>query len=85
MYKVIKTFIDLKDNNYKYQVGDEYPRLGYLPSLTRINELSGKNNLQKTALIKEINDFDKRNEELEEKEEVIEEIPRKKTRKSKKK
>lgn len=85
MYKVIKTFIDLKDNNYKYQVGDEYPRLGYLPSLTRINELSGKNNLQKTALIKEINDFDKINEELEEKEEVIEEIPKKKTRKSKKK
>lgn len=85
MYKVIKTFIDLKDNNYKYQVGDEYPRLGYLPSLTRINELSGKNNLQKTALIKEINDFDKTNEELEEKEEVIEEIPKKKTRKSKKK
>lgn len=85
MYKVIKTFIDLKDNNYKYQVGDEYPRLGYLPSLTRINELSGKNNLQKTALIKEINDFDKINEELEEKEEVIEEIPKKKTRKSKQK
>ena len=28
MYKVIKHFVDLQDNNHKYDVGDTYPRKG---------------------------------------------------------
>lgn len=54
MYKVIKYFVDLQDNNYKYYVGDTYPRkkLNVLPS--RIKELATNKNLQKTPLIKEI-------------------------------
>lgn len=57
MYKVIKLFTDLQDNNYKYEVGDEYPRLGLKPSISRIAELSGSDNKQKTPLIKEIEDL----------------------------
>ncbi len=57
MYKVIKMFTDLQDNNHKYQVGDEYPRLGLKPSLARIRELSSNENRQKTILIKEVNEF----------------------------
>jgi hypothetical protein len=57
MYKVIKMFTDLQDNNYKYEIGDEYPRLGMKPSLARITELLGNENKQRTALIKEINEF----------------------------
>jgi hypothetical protein len=57
MYKVVKLFTDLQDNNHKYQVGDEYPRLGLKPSLARIRELSSNENRQKTILIKEVNEF----------------------------
>ena len=57
MFKVIKLFTDLQDNNYKYEVGDEYPRLGLKPSVSRITELSGSNNRQGTPLIKEVEDL----------------------------
>lgn len=56
MYKVIKLFTDLQDNNYKYEVGDEYPRLGLKPSIARITELSGSDNKQGTPLIEEVED-----------------------------
>lgn len=51
MYKVIKFFTDLQDNNYPYQAGDNYPRFGYLPSAERLEELMGCNNLQGVPLI----------------------------------
>ena len=54
MYKVIKHFVDLQDNNYKYDVGDTYPRKGLNVLQSRINELATNNNLQKTPLIEEI-------------------------------
>ncbi len=54
MYKVVKLFTDLQDNNFKYDVGDEYPRVGLKPSLARIAELSGSDNRQGTPLIEEI-------------------------------
>lgn len=66
MYKVIKHFIDLQDNNYKYDVGDTYPRKGLNVLQSRINELASDKNLQKTPLIEEIPD--------------IEEKPKKKTK-----
>ena len=53
MYKVIKHFIDLQDNNYKYDVGDTYPRKGLNVLQSRINELASDKNLQKTPLIEE--------------------------------
>lgn len=57
MFKALEMFTDLQDNNYKYEVGDEYPRLGLKPSLARIKELSGSDNLRGRAVIKEVEDM----------------------------
>lgn len=57
MFRVIKLFTDLQDDNFKYEVGDEYPRLGLKPSLARIEELKGSDNKQHTPLIEEIEDL----------------------------
>ena len=54
MYKVIKHFVDLQDNNYKYDIGDTYPRKGLNVLQSRINELASDKNKQKTPLIEEI-------------------------------
>ena len=54
MYKVIKHFTDLQDNNYKYDDGDTYPRKGLNVLQSRINELASNKNLQKTPLIEEV-------------------------------
>lgn len=54
MYKVIKHFVDLQDNNYKYDINDIYPRKGLNVLQSRINELASNKNLQKTPLIEEI-------------------------------
>ena len=52
MYRVIVPFTDLQDDNYKYKVGDVYPRKGYTPSNNRIKELSGdKNKLGKSLIV----------------------------------
>ena len=51
MYRVIEVFTDLQDSNYRYNVGDEYPRTGYKPSTKRIDELSGANNKRGKPLI----------------------------------
>jgi hypothetical protein len=56
MFKVVKLFTDLQDDNFKYEVGDEYPRLGLKPSLARIEELKGSDNKQGTPLIVEVTD-----------------------------
>ena len=56
MYKVIKHFTDMQDNNFAYQVGDEYPRKGMSVLPSRIKELAGKKNRQGCPLIKEIED-----------------------------
>lgn len=56
MYKVIHYFTDLQDNDYAYHVGDEYPRHGLSVSDTRIKELSGSENKQKTPLISYVED-----------------------------
>lgn len=54
MYKVIKYFTDLQDNNHSYKVGDEYPRKGMSVLPSRIKELAGKKNRQGCPLIEEI-------------------------------
>ena len=51
MYKVIKYFTDLQDNNYPYNVGDDYPRSGLDASENRIEELSSTSNRQGQPLI----------------------------------
>lgn len=56
MYRVIKLFTDLQDNNYKYDVGDVYPREGFEVLPSRIKELAGKKNLQGVPVIEKVDD-----------------------------
>lgn len=53
-YKAIREFIDTKDNNRFYHVGDTYPRDGANVSNERISELSTNKNASKIPLIEEI-------------------------------
>lgn len=64
MYKVIKRFIDLQDENYKYDVGDVYPRDGQSALPSRAKELAGKNNKQGVPLIEEIKDANEESSEV---------------------
>jgi hypothetical protein len=70
LYKVIKYFRDLQDNNFAYQVGDEFPRKGLSVLPSRIKELASSKNRQGCPLIEEIPD--------------VEETPEKKTKSTKK-
>lgn len=54
MYRVIKAFVDLQDNNFAYQVGDEYPRKGLSVLPSRIKELASKKNRRGCPLIEEV-------------------------------
>lgn len=54
-YRVVyKAFKDLKDNDYIYKEGDNYPREGLKPSKKRIEELSSIKNKIGERLIKKI-------------------------------
>ena len=44
MYKVIKAFTDLHDEDYPYSVGDSFPRVGINVTEKRLKELSGCEN-----------------------------------------
>lgn len=52
MYKVIKHFTDLHDNDYPYNVGDIFPRSGVSVSEGRLAELAGSGNKQGVPLIR---------------------------------
>ena len=60
MYRVIKSFTDLQDNNYAYYVGDTFPRNGVEVGAERIAELSSDKNLQGVPLIEEVVEKPKR-------------------------
>ena len=70
MFRVIKHFTDLQDNNFAYNVGDEYPRKGMSVLPSRIKELATDKNRQGVPLIEEIPD--------------VEDKPEKKTKSTKK-
>jgi len=53
-YKVINDFIDIKDNNARYQVGDDYPRGDSKPSKKRLDELSQSHPKYKRSFIEEV-------------------------------
>ena len=44
----------MQDNNFAYQVGDEYPRKGMRVLPSRINELASSKNRQGVPVIEEI-------------------------------
>lgn len=53
MYKVIRHFVDLQDNNHSYNAGDTFPRSGLVVSEDRYAELAGSENKQGVPLIAE--------------------------------
>lgn len=60
MYKAIELFTDLQDNNYRYDVGDEYPRQGLKPTKKRINELLSDSNRRRRPVIEEVVEEEKK-------------------------
>lgn len=56
MYKVIKYFTDLQDNNHPYNAGDTFPRKGLTVTEERLAELAGSENKQGVPLIEEVAD-----------------------------
>lgn len=56
MYKVIKMFADLQDNNYIYNPGDTFPRKGKEVNAERLAELAGDKNKQGQPLIELVKD-----------------------------
>lgn len=51
IYRVIRFFTDLQDNDRPYNVGDIFPREGLEVSAERLAELSGRQNAQGAPLI----------------------------------
>ena len=68
MYKVIKSFTDLQDNNYAYSVGDTFPHNGVEVDAERIAELASDKNRLGVPLIEEIADKPKRTRKKKEEE-----------------
>ena len=60
MYKVIKSFTDLQDNNHAYSVGDTFPHNGVEVDAERIAELSSDKNRLGVPLIEEVAEKPKR-------------------------
>ena len=60
MYRVSKSFTDLKDNNYAYYVGDTFPHNGVEVGAERISELASDKNLHGVPLIEEVVEKPKR-------------------------
>lgn len=56
MYKVIKLFRDLQDNNHVYHVGDSFPHDGIGVSSDRLKELSTDKNRRHEPLIEWVED-----------------------------
>lgn len=62
MYKAIKYFVDLQDNEHPYNAGDTFPRDGLEVSKERIIELSTAINRRKEPLITFVEDDDVKEE-----------------------
>ena len=60
MYRVIKSFTDLQDNNYAYYVGDIFPHNGVEVGAERIAELASDKNRLGVPLIEEVAEKPKR-------------------------
>lgn len=54
MYRVIKYFTDLQDNNHEYNVEDIYPHNKKKVSASRIKELSTDKNRRGVPLIEKV-------------------------------
>ena len=65
MYRVIKFFTDLQDNNHAYNVGDIFPHEGMEVSEKRLLELSTTKNRQNVPLIEKVEEPKKVEEPVE--------------------
>lgn len=89
MFKVLRYFTDLQDNNYAYNAGDTFPREGMAVSADRITELSSSANKQGVPLIEEVRGAEETAdvatvaEETADKAAPVEDEPKKRTRKRK--
>ena len=54
MYRVVKDFTDLKDNNHVYLAGDTFPRKGAKVSGERVAELASRDNKRGVVLIEAV-------------------------------
>lgn len=79
MYKVIKLFADLHDNDHVYQPGDVFPREGITVTAERLAELAGSKNKQGVPLIEKVEEFTGMNAPEESDTAEPEEEPKKKT------
>lgn len=70
MYKVIKYFTDLQDNDYPYSVGDVFPRSGMTVTDERLAELAGNYNKQHEPLIRKVKETPKKSSEKKTKKSV---------------
>ena len=68
MYRVIKSFTDLKDNNYAYYVGDTFPRNGVEAGAERVAELASDKNRLGVPLIERVAEKPKRTRKKKEEE-----------------
>ena len=68
MYRVIKSFRDLKDNNRLYSVGDTFPHDGVEVGSERIAELESDKNRLGVPLIEEVAEKPKRTRKKKEEE-----------------
>lgn len=71
MWRVKTYFEDLQDSRHPYKVGDTYPREGLNPDAARILELSTDANRRGVALIEEVQP-----------EKTVEDVPKKRGKKS---
>lgn len=86
MYKVIKFFTDLRDNEHPYNVGDVFPREGVEVTDERLAELASESNRQGVPLIELVEDEEpvKPEKEPAEEPEVVEEEAEKEEKPKKK-
>lgn len=59
MYRVIKAFTDLQDNNHKYHTGEQFPRDGVKVSKSRLEELLSNRNRRHEPMIEEVAEEEK--------------------------
>ena len=75
MYRVIKFFRDLQDNNHAYHVGDEYTHGGMAVTENRLLELSTDKNRRHMPLIEKVEIEPVELEPVENRAEVAQEEP----------
>ena len=54
IYRVTRAFYDRQDDMHLYQIGDTYPRSGFVTNEKRIAELAGRRNRLRMQLIEAV-------------------------------